>query len=95
MKKRILSVALAVMIIFLSGCNQKNNDVMFEYYPESLSTFTCVEKTEFWLVVYHNDTRVMYAVSFYGNSVGVFTQLVEADGSPLLWKGDELENEEK
>lgn len=84
MKKRILSVALAVvMVVCLVGCGQKVQD---KSDKDSQSMFVCVETTTNWKVVYHKDTKVMYAVSNRRYNRGVFTLLVDKDGNPMLWE---------
>lgn len=51
------------------------------------SMFVLVEDAPSWRIVYHKDTRVMYAVSSASYNCGNFTLLVDADGNPLLWEG--------
>ena len=41
-----------------------------------------------YYIVYHKETKVMYAVSNGTYSAGNFTVMVNPDGSPMLWKGD-------
>ena len=50
------------------------------------SMFVCVEQAATWKIVYHRDTKVMYAISYYGSGSGEFTLLVNADGTPMLWE---------
>lgn len=40
-------------------------------------------------VVYHRDTKVMYVISRGQYNSGQFTLLVNADGSPMLYKESE------
>ena len=84
--KKLLSICM-LCVLLLCGCEteveEENND-------KSTSMFVELEETRFWTVVYHKDTKVMYAVSFGTNNRGVFTLLVNADGTPMLWEeGDE------
>lgn len=51
------------------------------------SMFVQVESAGAWRVVYHRDTKVMYAVSYGSYNNGCFTLLVNADGTPMLWEG--------
>ncbi len=44
-----------------------------------------------WLIVYRRETKVMYAVSNSNHNVGTFTLLVNADGTPMLWRDNEKE----
>ena len=52
---------------------------------EAESMFVVVETSSIWEIVYHKETRVMYAVSYSMYNCGSFTLLVDADGNPLLW----------
>ena len=52
------------------------------------SMFVLVERTGKWDVVYHQETKVMYAVSTGSYNNGTFTLLVDRDGKPLLYKGN-------
>lgn len=40
-----------------------------------------------YYVVYQKDTKVMYSVSDGGQGSGVFTLLVNHDGTPMVWDG--------
>ena len=55
---------------------------------DEVSMFVLIEETGVWKVVYHNETKVMYAVSAGGYNMGTFTLLVDRDGKPLLYKGN-------
>ncbi len=57
------------------------------------SSFVCVETTFTSKIVYHKETKVMYAVSTGGDNKGVFTVLVDENGNPMVW--EEQQNEEK
>ena len=61
-----------------------------EVEPESnTSMFVEVEKvTDNWRVVYHRDTKVMYVVSAASYNRGVFTVMVNPDGTPMIWEGN-------
>ena len=51
--------------------------------------FVEVEKvTDNWRVVYHRDTKVMYVVSAASYNRGVFTVMVNPDGTPMIWEGN-------
>lgn len=87
MKKRILSVALAVvMVVCLAGCGQEVQD---KSDKDSQSMFVCVETTTNWKVVYHKDTKVMYAVSNRRYNRGVFTPLYNTDGTLQVYEENE------
>lgn len=81
-KKRLLSVALVVvMVVCLVGCSRVRNESNGD-----ASMFMCVEETTCWKVVYHKETKVMYAVSDWSHGSGKFALLVDADGKPMLWE---------
>ena len=50
------------------------------------SDFVMVESTNNFYVVYHKETKVMYAVSDSKYNHGNFTLLVNADGTPMTYK---------
>jgi len=50
--------------------------------------FITVDTDMYWRIVYDRDTLVMYAVSEGRENRGVFTLLVNPDGSPKLYKED-------
>lgn len=85
MKMKILSVALIVAMCttLFSGCSDEARESEAHDPP----MFITVEKDYYWIVVYHRDTKVMYAVSDGCYNHGTFTLLVNADGSPMLWEG--------
>lgn len=75
-------IALTIFLSCLSACS----DVEIESSGESSSMFVQVEQTGSWRVVYHRETKVMYAVSFGTYNGGDFTVLVNPDGSPMTYK---------
>ena len=85
MKKKILLLIVVISIMFcFGGCSssavETANDI------KQTSMFVEVENTNSWKVVYHKDTKVMYAVSDSGHTFGVFTLLVNPDGTPMLYE---------
>jgi len=87
MKKALLIVCIVVLCFALAGCGttveretQAPNKVK--------SMFVIVEEALLWCVVYDRETKVMYAVSYGTHNSGTFTMLVNADGTPKLWKGE-------
>lgn len=82
MKKTVLIIALVLLAAILSGCAQ----TVIEEEKPKLSIFVQVERGGSYSVVYDREEKVMYTISNYGAGSGVFTLLVNADGSPKLWK---------
>lgn len=83
--KKFIILFVALLCVTLSSCSIKevekvNSDI-------NTSMFVQVETAGTWAVVYHKDTKVMYAVSCGSYNGGTFTLLVDRDGKPLTWKG--------
>ena len=90
MTKRIICALLCVIFaFFLIGCGTVYERVD-EKPQKPASMFVIIEGSGLgpYYIVYHRDTKVMYAVSNGGYNAGNFTVLVNPDGSPMLWKGD-------
>ena len=90
MKKILCIFTAIIVIIMLVACCTTSNNVS---EAASDSMFVEVERAGCWRVVYHKKTKVMYSVSNGGSSSlgydrgsGVFTLLVNADGSPMLYE---------
>lgn len=82
--KKIIGILLIVLLVCVStGCVEIEKE-----QKKETSMFTEVESANLWKVVYHNDTKVMYAVSWASYNSGNFTLLVDAEGKPLLWEGE-------
>ena len=47
-----------------------------------------LETTNSFRIVYHKETKVMYAVSTGPRNPGNFTLLVNPDGSPMIYRGE-------
>jgi uncharacterized protein YceK len=86
MKRFIAGVVACIMI--LSGCSKVTVEDESQYNNEDTvkSMFVIVEKAANWLVVYNKDTKVMYVVSKNSHSSGIFTLLVNPDGTPMIWE---------
>ena len=89
MKKKILILVSALTLSF-TGCDYAevenvNEQNKVEEEPVS-SMFVEIEHTFMWKVVYQRDTKVMYVVSYGGYSYGIFTLLVNPDGTPMIWE---------
>ena len=95
MRKFLASLLLAAIMVFFCGCeavtiekaNQNEN-------PTSM--FIEIERSGKWIIVYHRETMVMYAVGVSPYNTGScnngnFTLLVNADGSPMIYEEEKTE----
>lgn len=90
MKNKILVAVIISLIIICTGC------ATVEKAPQQseISMFVKVESTDWFNIVYHRETKVMYAVSTGGYDGGNFTLLVNADGSPMIYDEGKITTEE-
>ena len=87
MKKIVLICTLALCLLL---CSCEKTTVLAEKDIKAESNFSMFIKVETaadWIVVYHKDTKVMYVVSNDDYIQGIFTMLVNADGTPLVYGG--------
>nr|DAV05402.1 MAG TPA: outer membrane protein assembly factor [Caudoviricetes sp.] len=77
-KKCVFLLALIAML--LSGCASGVGT------EKTGPMFVSVYYGMYCYVVYEKDTKVMYAVSDGAKNRGTFTLLVNADGTPMIWK---------
>lgn len=83
MRKKIKYLAVIVLACAVfSGCTEAEVE-----QAKETSMFVIVEQCLGWRVVYHKETKVMYAVSCSLDNTGYFTLLVNPDGTPQTWKG--------
>ena len=78
----VLFITIILCIGLFTGCDAA------EVKSEAASTesmFVLIEEASSWSIVYHKDTKVMYAVSDARYNYGTFTLLVNADGTPMIW----------
>ena len=80
---RKMIVILLIVMTMLTGCGATVEKKTTNF---SMSMFVLVEKTDAWHIVYHKDTKVMYAISMGGYNRGTFTVLVDTEGKPMLWE---------
>ena len=83
MKRLIMIVLVAVMLLSLSACATKRTR---ETIKGETSRMVYVEETGDYCIVYDKYTKVMYAVSNNVYNIGTFTLLVDANGNPLLYE---------
>ena len=82
MKKILCLVLIVMMLLTCVGCST----VPGEKSSDETSMFVLVETGSLvgysYNIVYHKETKVMYAVSYES----IFTVMLDADGKPLLWE---------
>lgn len=89
--KRIVAGLAAFLIIvsiilMFTGCASTRAEAKEVDDVDDGNTFVLVDADYYCWVVYHKDTKVMYAVSRSPNNIGTYTLLVNADGTPMIWK---------
>ena len=85
-EKLIFLSLLTVLFLSLCGCDTITVTSPHEDRNVGESMFVEVEDAALWIIVYHKDTKVMYAVSKLSSGAGHFTVLVNPDGSPMIWE---------
>ena len=81
--KRVLVASLFLVLLVFASCTAT---VEKSENQQEASMFVQIEQTNIWKVVYHKETKVMYAVSSGGFNSGNFTVLVNPDGTPMIYK---------
>lgn len=77
-----LALAVAIGIVVLAGCTSNASE------PKSKHYFVLVSQSGTCEIVYESTTKVMYVVSESPNNKGIFTLLVNADGTPMVYEGE-------
>ena len=90
--KRILAglaafLIIASIVLMFTGCTSVRAEAKEVEETDDGSTFILVDADYYCRIVYHKDTKVMYAVSRAGYNTGTYTLLVNADGTPMVWEG--------
>ena len=91
MTKRLLAVLMAIALCacLFVGCIGSSVSTSSTYNEDAPSMFVTVEYVgEYWRVVYHKDTKVMYVVSSGSYNRGTFTVMLNTDGTPMIWEGE-------
>lgn len=91
MKNKLIILVMIVSLLFgLVGCNttkQLTQEDLDNGSRSEYSMFIELEQGSVYSIVYHKDTKVMYAISNGSYNFGTFTVMVNADGSPMLYEG--------
>ena len=87
MKKTFVVFVMIVAMAFgLIGCHDDTQPR--ELASADGSSFLMVEDGVSYDIVYHKETKVMYTVSDDQYNRGSFTVMVNADGTPMIYKED-------
>lgn len=92
MKKILVTFLLVGMLFTLCGCDDVSFQEPVKVSNEtdtSLNTgsmFAVVEKGQYWWVIYHKETKVMYLMSAGMDNSGTFEVMVNAEGKPMLYE---------
>lgn len=88
MKKLIaLITALLMIVSVLTACSE--NPAADDETPVKESFFVTVYTDSHNYIVYCKDTRVMYSISDGVYNRGTLTLLVNPDGSPMIYHGND------
>ena len=90
--KRIVAGLAAFLIIvsivlMFEGCASTRAEATEVDISNDGDTFVCIDSDYGCWIVYHKDTKVMYAISNGQYNLGTVTLLVNADGTPMIWEG--------
>lgn len=80
--KKIILICVLALCLLLSSCSTAAVETAEN---DGVSMFVEIECTSSWRIVYHRETKVMYAVSAGSYNTGTFTLLVNEDGTPMLY----------
>lgn len=87
MRRIFVLIIMAFLGMSLTGCSKVSKmDKTDNENTDKPSMFVEIESGWSHFVVYHKDTKVMYAISGGGSNCGTFTLLVNPDGSPMLYE---------
>ena len=92
MIKRIIAglatfLVITSIVVMLAGCTSTRAEATEVDVSNDEDTFVCIDSDYRCWIVYHKDTKVMYAISNGQYNCGTVTLLVNADGTPMIWEG--------
>jgi len=86
MKKYCL---LFIALIMLASCTPAYRTIEYTENNKTENTssmFVVIEETQYWRIVYHRETKVMYSVQRGAESDGLLAPLYNRDGSLMVYK---------
>ena len=86
--KKLIAIVTLIVCLLLCSCGTEMQSVEDS---SNYSMFVQVERNADvgYVVVYHRDTKVMYAISDGRYNHGTFTVMLNPDGTPMLYGGAE------
>lgn len=81
----IISLTVINLVIF-TGCTGDTSSAIILEKETDTCYFVTIQECNTYRVVYDPNTKVMYIVSWGNDNRGIVTMLVNADGTPLLYK---------
>lgn len=85
-------ITILCVCLLLTGCGTSESSGETEEVKNE-NMFVTIQSSWNYKIVYHRDTKVMYAVSRGDYNQGNFTVLVNPDGSPMLYEGEVKEDD--
>ena len=96
--KKILLAIILILCLALCSCGpvMQTHEQVSGNSDEMHSMFILLEKNDGigYLIVYHKDTKVMYAISCGYYNKGTFTVMLNPDGTPMIY-GERRGNEQR
>ena len=86
--KKILLICVLLFALLLCSCDTVETESVTN---DNKSMFIIVETNHELKcqIVYERNTKVMYAISIGDYNRGTVTVLLNADGTPMVWEGEE------
>ena len=88
-------ITILCICLLLTGCGETSESTegnnQQKESKQKKSEFITIEDEWNYKVVYHKDSKVMYVVSYGTHNQGIFTLLVNADGTPMVYEESEGE----
>ena len=79
-------IILSIVVMFTGRASTRAEATEVDVSNDG-DTFVCIDSNYCCWIVYHKDTKVMYAISNGQYNRGTVTLLVNADGTPMIWEG--------